>query len=229
MFTRLGVAALSTLLVVGGVEAAPRGGGSSGGHGGGHTGGGNTGGGSTSRGSSTGGRRIVPGPYGFGAGSSNNYGSGAYYGMNTGRYGRYGYGSGGYGMVGYGGLGVPLIYGTGYGYPAPVAEDMPPVPPPPPPIGPPPYAATSPAAGPGTIAFTVPENALVWVNRDLLAQTGTDRAFTTPALSAGSLGSFSVRVTWTENGQEKSFTQRVIVRAGGRSSVMVFGRSDEKK
>jgi uncharacterized protein (TIGR03000 family) len=237
MVTRMGmIAALAGLLLAGMAEAAPRGGGggSSGGRsGGGGPSGGRNGGGSVSRGSSTGGRTIIAGPYGFGAGSSNNFGGGAFFGLNNGRFGnngRNGFGGGfggfgGYGLAGFGGMGVPL----GYGYqPTPFIEDMPMPPPPPPPLGPPRYGAPGPG-GPGTIAFTVPENALVWVNNDMLAQTGSERTFTTPPLLGGSLGSYSIRVKWTENGEEKSFTQRVTVRAAGRSSVMIFSRGDDKK
>lgn len=213
MFTRLGTMA-AALIVVGSVAAAP--GGGRGGAGGGNSGG------SISRGTSSGGRTIVAGAFGFGASSSNNFGGGAYYGGFGGRRGGFGYGgfgSSNYGNVGFGGLGVPLMYGAGNYAPPPVVELVPPPPLPPP---------VTLASGPGTIAFNIPENALVWVNNNLLDQTGSERDFTTPALSPGAFGSFRVLVKWTENGEEKSFSQRVTVRAGSRASVTIFGRSDKK-
>lgn len=228
MFTRIGLVAtaLAALVLATTAEAAPRGGG--GGSSGGRSGGGHSGGhgsGSVSRGTSTGGRSFIAGPYGFGAGTfnNNNFGGGAFYGMNSGRFGYGRNGFGGYGPVGFGGMGVPL----GYGYPIPVVDDAPPMLPPPPPIGPSLYGAPGPG-GPGTIALTVPENALVWVNNDLLAQTGPERTFTTPPLVGGSLRSYSIRVKWTENGEEKSLTQRVTVRAAGRASVMIFSLEEKK-
>jgi uncharacterized protein (TIGR03000 family) len=208
--------------VVGGVDAAAPGGGGRGGAGG---GGGSrgSGGGTMSRGSSgsSGSRTITgfPGGGNFGNNSGNlNYGNGYMYGLGGygGGYGRGGYGGYG-GMIGYGGLGVPL-----YGAPPPIDPPpvmmVPPPPPTPPLIGPGP-------SGPGSIVFTVPDNALVWINDLLLDQTGTDRDYGTPALSAGSSRSYLVKVKWTEKGQEKTFTKRVWVRAGGRTSVLVLPSS----
>jgi uncharacterized protein (TIGR03000 family) len=123
-------------------------------------------------------------------------------------------------MVGFGGIGVPL-----YGAPPPPIDApmmVPPPPPAPPLIGPPP-------SGPGTIALTVPDNALVWINNLLLDQTGPDRDYGTPALGPGSGRSYVVKVKWTEKGEEKTFIKRVWVRAGGRTTVLVLPSQTAEK
>jgi hypothetical protein len=234
MITRLGVVAAATLLCIGTAEAQH--------HGGHHHGGGGGGGGT---------RTFFAGSgmgQGMGRGMSGNlnYGMGGFYGLNSGYsgynsgYGRGGYGRGGYGRGGYGGFGGGYgmggygmgayglsAYGMGgYGMPyygAGYSQPRLPLLPPPTPFG---GGFTSDTAkpGPGTIAFNVPENALVWVDRELLSQTGPQREFSIDNIPAHTIRPYNVRVQWIEKGEERSYTQRVYVKPNARASVTVFSR-----
>jgi uncharacterized protein (TIGR03000 family) len=77
--------------------------------------------------------------------------------------------------------------------------------------------------GPGTIAFSVPDDALVWINKQPLPQLGSEREFTTAPIPPGGAEIYNIRVTWNENGKEQTYTSRVTVHAGARSSVTVLG------
>lgn len=73
------------------------------------------------------------------------------------------------------------------------------------------------------IRVIVPDpNAHVWFDGSATTQTGTDRLFNTPSLTAGA-HSYRIRATWTQNGREVSQERTVPVMAG-RLSVADFTR-----
>jgi uncharacterized protein (TIGR03000 family) len=138
--------------------------------------------------------------------------------LTGGRMGRGGRGSGNFGFLGLGGFGglggVPLD--------APMMPPMIPAR-----MGPPLVKLpTDPAAG--SILFRVPEDALVWVNDELLPQVGARRQFQTEAIPGGGAELFAVRVRWTDSeGKVRTHTQNVAVHAGSQATVMIFGTSRE--
>jgi uncharacterized protein (TIGR03000 family) len=73
------------------------------------------------------------------------------------------------------------------------------------------------------IRVIVPDpNARVWFDGAATTQTGTDRLFNTPPLSAGT-HSYRIRATWTQNGREVT-QERTVPIAAGRLSIADFTR-----
>ncbi len=157
---------------------------------------------------------------GYGGGYRGGYGGyrGGYYGGGYRGYGGYGYGWGypGFGLfLGLGG------YGYGYGY------------------GPDYYSPTIVTAGADTTygvqtqsAYTpntsdtarldirVPADAQVWVGDVPLQQTGELRQMISPpGLEAGKVYHYSVKATWTANGQPVTEERKINVQAGLASLV----------
>ena len=178
------------------------------------------------------------GGYGFGSLGGFGYGNvGAFGYGNYGNVGGYGYGN--YGNVGgYGGYGLNpgLIspYGpNAYGRSAPVMY--------------PGFSASEPARARPTVYPAIPEpaqgiiaaalqgndndkalielhlpapNAKVYLDGVLTRQTGPDRMFITPKLTAGKRYAFNVEIVWQdESGMRRSLTRQVRVRAGETSTL----------
>jgi uncharacterized protein (TIGR03000 family) len=66
------------------------------------------------------------------------------------------------------------------------------------------------------IHMWVPENAQVWFEGSPTAQTGTERDFVSPPLSAGRDYTYHVRVKWMEGGRPLDEVRDITVRAGDR-------------
>jgi uncharacterized protein (TIGR03000 family) len=92
-------------------------------------------------------------------------------------------------------------------------------------------APSAPAQGPDTTATVqvlVPANADVWFDGNKSTDFGPMRTVSTPSLQPGKTASFEVKVSWTENGQPVTRTQRVDVQAGNQR-VMNFMLGVETK
>ncbi len=82
-----------------------------------------------------------------------------------------------------------------------------------------------------SITLRVPENAEVWIQGKKMDEKGTERRFNLPSLDTGATYDYDIRVTWTDNGQKKSDTTRLNVRAGDQQSIsyiaaLAAGRSN---
>lgn len=78
---------------------------------------------------------------------------------------------------------------------------------------------SAPAAGGAVIDVSLPPNAEVWFDGEKTAQTGTERAFHSPPLRAGTSYLYLVRARWTEAGQTREQIQSIAVRSGERVRV----------
>jgi uncharacterized protein (TIGR03000 family) len=152
-----------------------------------------------------------PGYYGGYLGGRSFYGYSAYpyYG------GAYGYGYG-YSMPGYYSAGyMPYAYGLSpalnsgplsfYYNPGVMAN----------------LAPQAPVSATAGIRITVPEEAArVWFDGTLTQQTGTERQFQTPTLSAP--GTYRIRAAWMQDGREVTREQDITVRPGQQTAVTFF-------
>jgi len=87
------------------------------------------------------------------------------------------------------------------------------------------YPPVQAASGTAQVRVLVPEpNAEVWFQGVRMAQTGTDRLFTTPALESGYTYDYQVMARWTQNGQVVSQTRDIRVQPG-QSVVVDFNRT----
>ncbi|HEV3020896.1 MAG TPA: TIGR03000 domain-containing protein [Pirellulales bacterium] len=76
------------------------------------------------------------------------------------------------------------------------------------------------ASNRATIRVTVPSpNAKVYFDDSSTTEAGTDRLFTSPALDPSKSYSYTVRATWTEDGQEVTRSKDVKVQAGRAAAV----------
>ena len=66
------------------------------------------------------------------------------------------------------------------------------------------------------VVVKVPAGATVSIGDFPTTQTGTERQFITPALAPGKNYFYILKASWTENGQPKSETREVLVKAGAR-------------
>jgi uncharacterized protein (TIGR03000 family) len=176
----------------------------------GRSGGGNSGGGHGGGSSGRGGGSSVVNVRGGRANNSNRFNN-----FNNGRFNGRG--------VGFGFGGPFFGFGGYYGNPFnPIIIPEPYT------VAPPPFLPFFPAVpdapmgGPGTIIFTVPDNALVWVDGQPLAALGPDRTFNTPPIPPGGTEIHSIRVSWNQNGKEQNYERKISVRAGGKSSVTIY-------
>ena len=72
------------------------------------------------------------------------------------------------------------------------------------------------------IRVTVPDpQARVWFDGTLTTQTGTDRLFYTPSLTAGSTYSYQIRASWMQGGREVS-QERTISVTPGQTTLVDF-------
>ena len=75
----------------------------------------------------------------------------------------------------------------------------------------------------------VPSSAEVTVNGEKLTATGTNRRFTSTALTAGQTYEYKVKATWTENGKQMSKERTVSAQPGQRTTVNLMAPTDTKK
>jgi len=83
-------------------------------------------------------------------------------------------------------------------------------------------SAAAPAAaqdGVANLTVILPANATLKIGDWTSSQTGSVRRFETPLLSADKTYYYVVTATWTENGQPRSATRQVAVRAGQSATV----------
>jgi len=179
-----------------------------------------------------------------GGGGGSGRGGGGRGGRGGSGGGRGGYGGGGYGRGGYGyggfGLGLGLGYGFGYGglgyggypyygggysdggnsynsYYPPTTSD---------PSAAPAYANQQPATPPtdAHIEVIVPDaQAKVWFDGSLTQQTGTQRIFTTPSLGTTGVYRYTLRASWSQNGQPVT-QDRTIAVTPGRTTLVDFSQ-----
>jgi uncharacterized protein (TIGR03000 family) len=89
---------------------------------------------------------------------------------------------------------------------------------------------SGPSSSPGTAELTVKvptADASLWLGSLLSGQQGTERNFTFPSLGQGN-NVFSLRCTWTENGQTISREKKLNVRAGENATVDFSQAGDDK-
>jgi uncharacterized protein (TIGR03000 family) len=65
--------------------------------------------------------------------------------------------------------------------------------------------------------------ARVWFDGSLTSQTGTDRLYHTPSLTAGSTYSYQIRASWTQGGREVS-QERTVSVTPGQTTLVDFTR-----
>ena len=164
------------------------------------------------------------GCYGSGRGSSSSYGS--CYGSSS----CYGSGYGCYGS-GYssctGCTGHAAYYGSCQGYGTYAAPAMPTssfytdVPAGFSPTTTPgePQAVTTLPPSRGQIVVTVPVDAKLYADGQATSLTGSERAFLTPDIATGRDFQYTLKVEYAVNGEPKSASKQVIVRAGHRTAV----------
>jgi len=70
-----------------------------------------------------------------------------------------------------------------------------------------------------TIEVIVPANAELWFDGNKTTQTGTQRFFVTPPLTAGTSSTYEVRATWVENGAPVTQARMIQVQPGQQSVV----------
>jgi len=80
------------------------------------------------------------------------------------------------------------------------------------------YSAPATSAGSSDLTVKVPANAQLWLGNMQSDQTGTERHFSFPALPQGS-NMFTLRATWTENGQQVSRDRQVDMQAGKNQTI----------
>jgi uncharacterized protein (TIGR03000 family) len=66
------------------------------------------------------------------------------------------------------------------------------------------------------IAVRVPADAKIWFDDDSTKQTGAERQFVSPPLTAGKYFEYQIKAQWNENGKTKEQTRRVTFQAGDR-------------
>jgi uncharacterized protein (TIGR03000 family) len=66
------------------------------------------------------------------------------------------------------------------------------------------------------IDVRVPSDATIWFDDDSTKQTGAERQFVSPRLTAGKYYEYQIRAQWNENGKKKEQTRRVTFQAGDR-------------
>jgi uncharacterized protein (TIGR03000 family) len=107
------------------------------------------------------------------------------------------------------------IYNRLYGPRVAVYADLSPAPPPPPPAPPPdPTRAI--------ITLEVIDTAEVFIEDQLMTQTGRKRQFVSPTLIDGDNYRYNVRVRWSDQGQPRERKLRIPVQAGDRPVVAVL-------
>jgi uncharacterized protein (TIGR03000 family) len=80
------------------------------------------------------------------------------------------------------------------------------------------YSGPSTTAGKADLTVKVPADAQVWLGSMQSGQTGAERHFSFPTLPQGS-NMFTVRATWTENGQPVTRDKQVDMKAGTNETV----------
>src|SRR5437016_34454 len=70
-----------------------------------------------------------------------------------------------------------------------------------------------------SITLRVPEDAEVWIQGKKMDEKGSERRFNLPSLDPGSTHDYDIRVAWMDNGQKKSDTTRLNVRAVDQQSI----------
>jgi len=87
------------------------------------------------------------------------------------------------------------------------------------------YVRPAPVADAAHIRVLLPDgNARVWFDGALTQQTGTDRMFHTPALTAGMNYSYRIRATWMQGNREMT-QERVVNVTPGSTSVVNFNQT----
>jgi uncharacterized protein (TIGR03000 family) len=156
-------------------------------------------------------------------GFNRGFGSGVFLGVGLGAPFGYGYG-------GYGGYGVP--YDSGYNapdygyapdysaaapyYAAPQGSPTPSV------YNVPDGSAGGAAATQDPIAHImvkVPTDAEVWFGQSKTSQTGAQREFVSPALTAGQNYTYDIKARWTEGGKEVVQTRQIEISSGTWKTV----------
>ncbi len=160
------------------------------------------------------------------------HGGGYGYGGGRGGYGG-GYYRGGYFYGGGIGIGIGLYPYGGYAYPyaydpliVPRVAYYPPVAGVDPGPGAPQVAGAPDGARPtnAEIRVLLPDpNAIVLFDGSKTTQTGTDRYFHTPPLTAGANNSYRIRAIWQENGKEMS-REDIVPVAPGQGQIVDFTR-----
>ena len=130
-------------------------------------------------------------------------------------------------------MGAPIIYGAPIPAPAPGMPAIPyappeaaPAPPPAPVLGgdrigvrPAGGTDLAPTGTRGAVVVHLPADARLYAGDKLLAMTGTERQFVTPALPNGQEFTYRFRVEYDRDGETISVTKRVAVRPGSTASV----------
>jgi uncharacterized protein (TIGR03000 family) len=89
------------------------------------------------------------------------------------------------------------------------------------------YSGPSTSPGKAELTVKVPANAQLWLGTMLSGQQGTERHFSFPALPQGD-NWFTLRSTWTDNGQTVTREKKVNMKGGANSSVDFTKATDEK-
>lgn len=75
------------------------------------------------------------------------------------------------------------------------------------------------ASSASSITLRVPENAEVWIQGKKMDEKGTERRFNLPSLDPQVAYDYDIRVEWNENGNKKSDSTRMSIRAGDQKSI----------
>lgn len=81
------------------------------------------------------------------------------------------------------------------------------------------YSAPVTASQSVNVTVIVPRDAKVWFENRETAQQGTQRSFQSPPLESGHSYTYTVKASWTENGQAVTRERRVNVQAGQSVTV----------
>jgi uncharacterized protein (TIGR03000 family) len=85
-----------------------------------------------------------------------------------------------------------------------------------------------PAPSSASIAISVPANAKVYIDNNLMKSTSTERIFMSPLLEPGESYFYTVRVVIEKDGKEAEDVRKVIVRAGQRTEL-AFDRNLDRR
>jgi len=84
---------------------------------------------------------------------------------------------------------------------------------------------TTPAAAPvngattGLVKVNVPADAVVWIEKQQMKQTGTDRVYETPDLPPGKTAIYSIRAKWTKDGKPVERYRVLGIKAGETAKI----------
>jgi uncharacterized protein (TIGR03000 family) len=83
------------------------------------------------------------------------------------------------------------------------------------------YYGSLPPATNGTahIQILVPADAKIWIENQLMTETGSARDYVSPVLTPGQEFVYHIRATWMQNGQPVTQTRNVDVQAGSNVTV----------